>query len=173
MGDPFRRLFLDTLELILKKEPDQETLLVLLQLATPGLDESCLNNRSETKKIFRTLLTRVHPDKHPTDSDRATRLCHDVKVFYENCGMSSPEPKQKKRRKSGSPKSTAFPLEFRSREKWPHIDFTMRDAETQLTRAEVSCLVAYQCINTRGAIAHGKKISNKFSHEQAINRAAK
>mmetsp|Transcript_33241 Transcript_33241/g.54307 ORF Transcript_33241/g.54307 Transcript_33241/m.54307 type:complete len:256 (+) Transcript_33241:307-1074(+) len=36
--------------------------------------------------------------------------------------------------------------------------------------AEVSCLVAYQCINARGAIAHGKNIQLKFSSEQAIEK---
>lgn len=159
MADPFRRIFLDMLERILKKTPNQETLMELLQLATPELDESSLTNPSESKKLFRTLLTRVHPDKHPADSGRATRLCQDVKIFYESCGvsLSSPEPNRKKR-KSGSPTSTAFPLEFRSKEKWPHIGFLLRGVQEEHMADETvaSCLVAYQCINARGAIAHGK-----------------
>jgi len=71
MSDPFRRLFLDQVDIIIKKEPSREVLLTLLQLATPGL--VTLGNTTETKKIFRALLLRVHPDKHPNDK-RATIL---------------------------------------------------------------------------------------------------
>jgi len=37
MSDPFRRLFLDQVDIIIKKDPSREVLLTLLQLATPGL----------------------------------------------------------------------------------------------------------------------------------------
>ena len=39
MSDPFRRLFLDQVDIIIKKDPSREVLLTLLQLATPGLGE--------------------------------------------------------------------------------------------------------------------------------------
>lgn len=167
MSDPFRRIFLDALELILKKEPAKKTLIELLQLATPGLDESNLNSPTEKRKLFRTFLARVHPDKHPTDTDRATRLCQDAKIFYENCVLTSPTPKKKRRKPS-----TAFPLAFTSKEKWPHISFAMDDdGGAARTCAEVSCLVSFQCINARGAIAHGKKTHLYFNSAAAIKKA--
>ena len=46
MSDPFRRLFLDQVDIIIKKEPGREVLLTLLQLATPGLGE--LLKKSDT-----------------------------------------------------------------------------------------------------------------------------
>ena len=46
MSDPFRRLFLDQVDIIIKKEPSREVLLTLLQLATPGLGE--LLKKSDT-----------------------------------------------------------------------------------------------------------------------------
>ena len=160
MSDPFRRLFLDMLEQLLKKEPSRESMLELLQLATPGVEESSLYKGTEQRKLFRTLVARVHPDKHPKDVGRATRLCQDVKIFYDKCLTSlstSPPGSRKKARTSYSPNSSAFPFEFNVSNKWPHIAFhTPRLAVG--TTAELSCMVAYQCINSRGAIAHGKKI---------------
>jgi len=170
MSDPFRRHFLDMLELVLKKEPSHDTQLELLQLATPDLDESTLNNHAATKKSFRTLLTRVHPDKHPKDVERATRLCQDVKVFYEKCSLASPEPDKKKRRKSGTP--NAFPLEFSSKDEWPYISFDFEDEpKTVRTCAQTCCVVATQCINARGAIVHGKQVQRYYGSEKAIEKA--
>ena len=156
MGDdPFRRLFLDMIEVTIKKEPGQESLHELLQLATPGLDESTLNNPSGTQKLFRTLITRVHPDKHPKDVDRATRLCQDVKVYYDKCVAAQGQPKKKKRKVSMSPKSkTAFPLSFTIASSWPRVDF--QRVQSVIVKKlgglglPLSSYVGYQCINMRG-----------------------
>lgn len=172
MSDPFRRLFLDTLELVLKKEPSKESLHELLQLTTPGLEESSVSvsNSSETKKLFRTLISRVHPDKHPTDNERATKLCQDANIFYQQCLVAPPQ--KKKRKVSMSPRSKPFPQHFKSKEKWPHIDLPIKcDTIDKCTGPQANCLVAYQCINARGAIAHGKRITRSFTSDQALEKA--
>ena len=46
MGDPFRRLFLDQVELIINREANKETVLSLLQLAKPTLQS--LGSRTES-----------------------------------------------------------------------------------------------------------------------------
>ena len=80
MGDPFRRLFLDQVELIISREANKETVLSLLQLAKPTLQS--LGSRTESDKVYKILLARVHPDKHPQDASRATGLCQTVQDFY-------------------------------------------------------------------------------------------
>ena len=104
MSDTYRRLFLDMLEKLLEKEPSRESMLELLQLATPRVEESSLDKDTEQRKLFRTLVVRVHPDKHPNDVERATRLCQDAKIFYDKCLTSlstSPPGSRKKARTSG------------------------------------------------------------------------
>lgn len=80
MGDPFRRIFLDQVELIINGEANRETVLLLLQLVKPTLQS--LGSRTESGKVYKILLARVHPDKHPQDASRATRLCQAVQDFY-------------------------------------------------------------------------------------------
>jgi len=144
-------------------------MLELLQLATPEMEESSLNNRTETRKLFRTLVARVHPDKHPKDVERATRLCQDVQIFYDKCLTSTPKPK-KKARTSSSPNSSACPFDFNASNKWPHIDFHKPHA-AHGTTAELACMVAFQCINSRGAIAHGKKTELCYTNKYVTTEA--
>lgn len=172
MSDPFRRLFLDQVDIIVKKDPSREVLLTLLQLATPGLVS--LGSATETKKTFRALLLRVHPDKHP-DDQRATRICQDVKTFYDKCMASAPSanttrtPAAKKQRTGSSPNNTLYPLEFNAINKWSHIQYDIPYVQPQMTSQRMSNAVAYQCINARGAIAHGKKIELHFGNSQIAN----
>ena len=173
MSDTYRRLFLDMLEKLLEKEPSRESMLELLQLATPRVEESSLDKDTDHRKLFRTLVVRVHPDKHPNDVERATRLCQDAKIFYDKCLTSlstSPPGSRKKARTSYSPNSSIFPFEFNSSNKWPHMSFrTPRLANG--TTAELSCLVAHQCVNSRGAVAHGKKIELAYRSKAATEKA--
>jgi hypothetical protein len=172
-SDPFRRIFLDQVEHTIKEVPSRETLLALLRLATPGLES--LGNSSETKKLFKALLLRVHPDKHPNDVQRATRLCQDVTPFFKACLESVVAPPNEKNdiRKSfsrqRSENSTAYPLEFNAVDKWPHMQFKKPFIIPDMPADAMSCAVAYQCINARGAIAHGKKPQLAYNND-AVNK---
>eukprot|EP00956_Cyclotella_meneghiniana_P012703 scaffold18066_cov42-Cyclotella_meneghiniana.AAC.1 len=165
MGDPFRRLFLDQVELIINKEANRETVLSLLQLAQPSLLR--LGSRNESDKVYKILLARVHPDKHPQDSSRATWLCQTVQEFYSK-GLAvavSPDKNVNKRKPgASSPNGTVFPQEFNVKDKWDHVDYDIPSAEVDLDLNGMSRSVAYQCINSRGAIVHGKRIENKFNN---------
>ena len=167
MSDPFRRLFLDQVDIIIKKDPSREVLLTLLQLATPGL--TSLGSDTETKKTFKALLLRVHPDKHPDDNQRATRICQDVKTFYDDCLAATPVRKKKKKKRSSkgpSPNTTGYALDFDVINKWSHIQYDSPYLKPQMTSQDISIAVAYQCINARGAIAHGRKIELHYSNDQ-------
>lgn len=160
------------LEQLLKKEPSRESMLELLQLATPGVEESSFEG-TEQRKLFRTLVARVHPDKHPNDAERATRLCQDAQIFYDKCLTSlntSPPGSRKKARTSSSPNSSAFPFDFNASNKWPHVEFHTPHLANGTT-AELSCMVAFQCVNSRGAIAHGKKIELAYRSKAATEKA--
>mmetsp|Transcript_5521 Transcript_5521/g.13841 ORF Transcript_5521/g.13841 Transcript_5521/m.13841 type:complete len:274 (+) Transcript_5521:28-849(+) len=163
MSDPFRRLFLDQVELTIKREPSRDSLLVLLQLALPGLAN--LGSAIEMEKSFKTLRARAHPDKHPQDVLRATRIYQDAQSFYHKCITSSSSSFYfgKASSKPASPTNVNFPLEFNSIDKWPHIEYQKPWVTPELTKEEMSRAVAYQCLNARGAIAHGQKIERKFN----------
>mmetsp|Transcript_23036 Transcript_23036/g.49873 ORF Transcript_23036/g.49873 Transcript_23036/m.49873 type:complete len:371 (+) Transcript_23036:26-1138(+) len=167
MSDPFRRLFLDQVNLIIQKEPSRESLLALLQLATPGLVD--LGGTRATEKTFKTLTARVHPDKHPRDTERATSLCQDARCFYDKCLASSPS-KKKTKRSASSPSSVSLPLEFNAINKWPHIEYSRPHTMPEMVEDVMSRSVAYQCINARGAIAHGRKIEYSFDNEDSETR---
>jgi hypothetical protein len=163
MVDPFRRIFLDQVEHTIKEEPSKEALLALLRLATPGIEK--LVSSSETTKMFKTLLLRVHPDKHLNDMQRATRIYQDVRPFYDACLVSVIAPPKKKNEKRKFPSSSIYPLEFNAHSKWPHMQFIEPCITPDMSADAMSCAVAYQCINARGAIAHGRKPELTYSND--------
>ena len=75
-------------------------------------------------------------------------------------------PAAKKQRTGSSPNNTLYPLEFNVINKWSHIQYGNPYVEPQMTSQKMSIVVAYQCINARGAIAHGKKIELQFRNDQ-------
>jgi len=177
MSDPFCRLFLDQVELIIKRELNSGSLLALLQLATPGLEG--LGSADDSQKTFKTLLARVYPDKHPQDSTRATRLCQDAQAFYDSCmassssssSLSSSSPPKTKLNRNTSPRSVSYPLEFVVLNKWTHIEYHAPHTKPDMGEEQMSCAVAYQCVNARGAIAHGRKTENKFNNESVLKES--
>eukprot|EP00561_Arcocellulus_cornucervis_P000889 CAMPEP_0185813408 /NCGR_PEP_ID=MMETSP1322-20130828/11511_1 /TAXON_ID=265543 /ORGANISM="Minutocellus polymorphus, Strain RCC2270" /LENGTH=59 /DNA_ID=CAMNT_0028510069 /DNA_START=33 /DNA_END=208 /DNA_ORIENTATION=+ len=59
MGDPFRRLILDTVSLIIAKDANGDTLVELLRVATPDLDpEELCADAAKREKLFKTLKLR-------------------------------------------------------------------------------------------------------------------
>mmetsp|Transcript_15268 Transcript_15268/g.34205 ORF Transcript_15268/g.34205 Transcript_15268/m.34205 type:complete len:396 (-) Transcript_15268:1318-2505(-) len=170
MNDPFRRLFLDQVERVLKKEPSRQSLLELLQLANPGLDGlgAITEHNALFKSYIKALILRIHPDKHPiVDQSRVTRLIQDAHKYYDQCLAASPDPDPKRRRKqyASSPNKVSFPDEFNTLSKWQHMDISVPHAERGFMAGQMSTAVAYQCINARGAIAHGRKTGLRYGNK--------
>ena len=124
MTDPFRRLFLDQVDAILKKEPSQDSLLTLLQLATPGLVSLQGNSSDDMPRAFKTLLERLNPVHYPYDAYRSTSLTQSAHTFYQACLDSRPTKRQ--RRANSSQKNTTFPSEFSAIKKWPQFEIKHR-----------------------------------------------
>ena len=163
--DPFRTNFLNHTEEILKKKPSAKALLELLGLATPGLTRRDVEKKPTS--AFRVLQARLHPDKHPQASDRATRLFKEVKLFYDECCEPSSSPS---RGNHDSFRSSLLPFEFNANmSKWPHMayDQPLLDNDS-LSDEKIASLIAYQCINARAAIAHGKHVTRRFTSEQVL-----
>ena len=216
MGDPFRRLILDTVSVIIEKDPNGDTLVELLRVATRDLDDDeTLADSAKREKLFKTLKLRIHPDKHTGDMERATALYQNVQPFYDRCVANiqkrpskqqpkavAPPSKQPTRRNSnsgnGSSRSMNGPtsgpqhrrgnssnanngptlrieFEFDTRKKWKFLDraFDQPSFPVRGCLADgLSALVAYQCINSRGAIAHGRKTERFYSQEQVLQKPA-
>ena len=103
-----------------------------------------LGNTNETKKTFKALLLRVHPDKHPGD-ERATRICQDVKTFYDDCLASTPARKKKKPSSythGSSPNSMGYALEFNVANRWSHIQYDYPYVLPQMTSHAVSVSIS-------------------------------
>ena len=83
------------------------------------------------------MLLRVHPDKHPGD-ERATRICQDVKTFYDDCLAATPVRKKKKSSSTGSPSGMGYALEFDVTNKWSHIQYHCPHIKPQMTSHAVS-----------------------------------
>ena len=97
MSDPFRQFFLDTVrKTITNQEPNEYSLLSLLQIVSPNLtiDDLLSYQPDERRKIFKSLVLRIHPDKHLSKNDsetssdnnnRVTELFQNVQNFYKAC----------------------------------------------------------------------------------------
>jgi hypothetical protein len=136
MSDPFRQFFLDTVGRVITQPPSEESLLELLQIVSPNLTyDQLLSSRSEErKKIFKSLILRIHPDKHPKNAS-VTTLFQNVQSFYNDCSdifhssaltkLPSPQSgacRNAKRRRRQSKPTNHFPHEFSIYSKWSHLD---------------------------------------------------
>ena len=94
-----------------------------------------------------------------------------MQTFYESCCVRmSEEGSRKSRRRKNQPRTSPSTVvesvvQFNVRQKWPWLDGYLRPLSPgYLTSGKVLApLVAYQCINSRGAIAHGKRPSLIYS----------
>lgn len=139
-------------------------ILILIFYICYSIDTLTVSLGSNTEKTFKALLLRVHPDKHPND-ERATRICQDVKTFYDDCLAATPVRKKKKSSSTGSPSGMGFPLDFNVTNKWSHIQYGHLCVQPQMRKSKVSIAVALQCINARGAIAHGRRTESIYVNE--------
>jgi len=127
----------------------------------------------ERLSAMKELLVQMHPSNFPGNED-AQNIYEDMQTFYERAAenISEESSKQSRRRKKNHPRTSPTTViesvvQFNVRQKWPWLDGYLRPlSPIHLTSGKVLApLVAYQCINLRGAIAHGKRPSLIYSWE--------
>lgn len=156
----FARIVLKQVDQALSEEPSRETLLGLLHIADPSFADKdvCVDKKRES--VLRSLNLLIHPDKDPGDR-KAKKRFQDTRLFYDKCLPHLHSTKKMKRKRDTSPGSDAFPLQFHTQDKWPFLASvikTPRPAPLDALDAKmVATIVAYKCVNCRGAIAHGKR----------------
>lgn len=163
---------------ILLKRPNKENLLLLLQLASPQITLQTLNSDDDRIHAMKQLLLQIHPSNFP-DNEDALSIYEDVQSFYEACCENLTDNTSKKsRRRKNSPRASPTSVidsvvQFHVRQKWPWLDGYLRPlAPHMLTSGKILApLVAYQCINCRGAIAHGKRPSLIYSWDNVMSMA--
>mmetsp|Transcript_14783 Transcript_14783/g.21120 ORF Transcript_14783/g.21120 Transcript_14783/m.21120 type:complete len:449 (+) Transcript_14783:61-1407(+) len=203
MTDPFRQFFLDTVNDLIQKNPNADSLLNLLKIVSPSItSENIFNSLSSrgnpdsgsdvTLKAFKLLKLRIHPDKHPTDA-RVTQLFQDVQIFYDSCFSSkivssaacnedfSPRNNCNSRKRprtshTNSEMAVKYPESFDILSKYPYVCLQnpkpplKADKNLSITSKNLAPMLAYKCINARGALAHGKKITSGFSWRDVEKR---
>jgi hypothetical protein len=156
----------------------KENLLLLLEIVSPNITLEQLQNDEDRLKAMKQLLVQIHPSNFPSNED-ALNIYEDVQTFYDACceNMTINDGKKLRRRKK-SPRALPTSVvdsvvQFHVRQKWPWIGGYLRPLPPDdLTSGKILApLVAYQCINCRGAIAHGKRPSLIFSWENVISMA--
>lgn len=155
-----------------------ENLLHMLQLVAPKMTLRQMQNDEMRIGAMNTLLTQIHPS-HFNSHEDAVNIYEDVQAFYDLCftKMSEDTKSVSKRmnlillgrnKKSKSPTTVVdLVAQFNVRQKWNWLDNYLRPLPpTALESGKVLApLIAYQCINCRGAIAHGKRPSLIYSWE--------
>jgi hypothetical protein len=84
-ADPFRQFFLTTIQSIVRQDPNASSLLQLLQTVAPSLTVDQISDSVDRNKAFKLLKLRIHPDKHLSDLNQATKLFQDVQEFFHRC----------------------------------------------------------------------------------------
>jgi len=180
---------------VICKRPSPENLCELLRLVEKQQDEEItietVENGPKRSKLYKTLRVWLHPDKHP-NNPQATNVFQNLEPFYTNCVLKLGHPVdsvdrrkshrsrkilprseqqnklvQRNKKTSPPPLTNRFPPGFDVRSKWPHIDFDRAYTPPKVCReVDISSIIAYQCMNARGAIAHNRKITRYLSTKE-------
>jgi hypothetical protein len=175
--DPYRALFLRQVRSIINSKPSPEALDKLLITVSPELTEDdTLNGALKRKRAFKELQLRIHPDKHPDDKESATELFQGVQDFHNKCSAVIGSPKKKK--KTCSPTSViSFPTEFKVTDTWGFLAATKNQptapSRESITEGEntLEMLLAYRCLNARGAIAYGAPTECTFGWDVVAKKS--
>lgn len=146
----------------------------ILILSTPKLTIDNVINERERLRAMEKLMIQIHPRNFP-DNEDAPSIYEDVQVFLETCSKTISKIDRlsltrKRNRNNVSPTTVVESVvQFNVRQKWNFLDdYTRPVTPLSLTSGKLLApLIAYQCINARGAIAHGKKPSLIYSWENA------
>ena len=201
--DLLRKYLLTTIPTIINKDPNASSLLQLLQTVDPSLTVDQISDSVGRNKAFKSLKLRIHPDKHPSDLNQATKLFQDVQEFFHRCcqqleyggaimetlsSVGDNNNNNNRKRKStaedynedeekNSSLSLKYPSKFNVLDTWKYMtmdtpskpmngdlnkQFKEEDTRT-IPSQYLSAMIAFRCLNARGAIAHGKKITHGFA----------
>ncbi|CAD7924975.1 unnamed protein product [Amoebophrya sp. A120] len=190
-SDPYRQLFLQNVEAVMKQKPRLQTLTSLLKLANPDFTQEGCSDADSLGKAMKTLKLRLHPDKHVVqgDEDVATKLFQKLDGFHraamENSssfGDELGEPPAKRPRNGNSSSSTStsfteeaggdadsgrnFPPLFDVFDSWKYIN-----TDSLVEDADLACAV--NCANIRAQIAHTRPLpaSALYSADRPIASA--
>ncbi len=143
------------------------------------MDMNDLQHDGKRVAAMKKLMVSIHPSNYPKNED-VQYLYEDVQTFYDACFQrmseecdEDPKPNNRMKlrfRRTSSPNTVVDTVvQFNIRQKWPWLDGYLRPlSPDELTSGKtLAPLVAYQCINARGAIAHGKRPSLIYSWENA------
>ncbi len=130
---------------------------------------------------MKNLLVLVHPSNFPDNPD-AQNIYEDVQTFYDACCTAMNEEKSGKtnrwlqRKNNKSPNTVVESVvQFNVRQKWHWLEGYLRPLSPSKVESGkiLAPLIAYQCINCRGAIAHGKRPSLIYSWENVETSTGK
>lgn len=173
--DAFRQNFLEQVSVVASKRPSFDSLYDLLRLATPLLTRDAILREDDRKKAFRALARQIHPDMRQQEKRKATELLQSVSTLCEACCKSwlFSGGASNVRAATTSPGSESCPQSFHVQEKWPllHIDSIGPLAPWGCLKGDdVAPHIVANCINARGAIAHGQKAELAVSAESMKQR---
>lgn len=147
----------------IKQEPSHESLLILLKLGDPSITDADVDDETKRSSAFRKLKRLIHPDKHQDDS-KCTKLFQDAQAFFES-SIKELYCRPKKKPKC-SHSSSSFPSSFHVEEKWPWLSEGGRkpivSVSDFVSTETLQKVMAFKCINFRGAIAYGRKTELTF-----------
>jgi hypothetical protein len=164
---------------ILLKDKNARNLCQLLRLVDSSLTSEVIESEKVRTAAMKDLMLKIHPNNFPSNPD-AFSIYEDALEFFEGCNqnMNSNGEFQNKRRlfqrkpKPPSPTSVVSAVvQFNIRQKWSFLECYLRPLSPDvLTSGKILApLVAYQCINFRGAITHLKRPSLIYSWENVTS----
>ncbi|CAD7926213.1 unnamed protein product [Amoebophrya sp. A120] len=159
--DPFRQLFLQSVEENLADSPSFETLAMLLKLANPSFKRQQCSDDNLRERAFKSLKLRVHPDKHNNDQ-KATELFQRLQEWYRDAVRAGEQPSRKKGRKGegrAPPPHLQLPGNFDVFQKWPFLNKDSLSADD----FNVATVCNINCANLQAQVEHGRGLSVKDS----------
>ncbi len=160
---------------IILKEANKVNLCDLLSIVNPAITVNGVESDQERLVTMKDLMLQIHPSNFPDNEDAAS-IYEDVQIYYDACCKDMIESRdskidvtKKRRRKLDLNTMVENVVQFNVRQKWLYLDSYSRPMPPKKLKSgkQLAPLVAYQCINARGAIAHGKKPSLIYSWENA------
>ena len=173
MKDECAELILEQIEAVLEREPSQDALFDLLRIASPKISRESLTD----EKLYKKLLLRLDfGDKNPL-YERANKVINSLDHFASDCSSASGRKRScsdrsnddeqaiedlsnKRGKYDVSTFAKEFPLAFSV---FRHVK--QHESDDYYEQKNLEAEVAFQCINARGEIVHGRKASITYKAE--------
>ncbi|GFH50071.1 predicted protein [Chaetoceros tenuissimus] len=180
--DGIAELLLHQVEAVIEREPSEDALFDLLRIASPKISKESLTDEKLYKKL---ILWLDFDDKNPL-YERANKVLKSLDTFYSDCVKemkkeSSCSSASSRKRSCASGNNDEQALEDSSSKKgkydlstsgkeFPSSFSVFRHVKQQESddypdQKHLEAEVAFQCINARGEIVHGRKASITYKAE--------